>query len=90
MSANFLSFLFDEGKELHWLGVAEEKLAELGKVDSIGIIVTLFVLIILQANLPLPLEQKMTMFLAGVSGLMLYIIVDSLGSFFEAGRGCPS
>lgn len=78
----FLNFLFDEGKEVHWLGV-EEKLAELGKIDSIGIVVTLFVLIILQANLPLPLEQRMTMFLAGVSGLMLYIIVDSLGSFFE-------
>jgi hypothetical protein len=79
----FLNFLFDEGKELHWLGVIEEKLAQLGKVDSIGIIVTLFVLISLQAYLPLPAEQKMTMFLAGVSGLMLYIIVDSLGSFFE-------
>lgn len=79
----FLNFLFDEGKELHWLGVVEEKLAQLGKVDSIGIIVTLFVLISLQAYLPLPPDQKMTMFLAGVSGLMLYIIVDSLGSFFE-------
>ncbi|MFA5921806.1 MAG: DUF475 domain-containing protein [Methylococcaceae bacterium] len=79
----FLSFLFDEGKELHWLGAIEEKLAQLGKIDSIEIIVTLFVLIGLQSYLPLPIEQKMTMFLAGVSGLMLYVIVDSLGSFFE-------
>ena len=44
----FLSFLFDEGKELHWLGAIEEKLSQLGKVDSIEIIVTLFVLICLQ------------------------------------------
>ena len=80
----FLNFLFDQGKELHWLGVIEEKLAQLGKVDSIGIILTLFLLIILQVNLPLAPEQKMTMFLAGVSGLMLYIIVDSLSSFFES------
>ena len=79
----FLNFLFDEGKELHWLGIIEKKLAQLGKVESIGIIVTLFVLIGLQGYLPLPAEQKMSMFLAGVSGLMLYIIVDSLGSFFE-------
>lgn len=79
----FLGFLFNEGKELHWLGRVEEKLAELGKIDSIGIIVTLFVLTILQANLPLPLEQRMTMFLAGIAGLMLYIIVDSLSGFFE-------
>ncbi|MEQ1531567.1 MAG: DUF475 domain-containing protein [Methylococcales bacterium] len=79
----FLSFLFDEGKEIHWLGGIEEKLAELGKIDSIEIIVTLFVLIGLQSYVPLPIDQKMSMFLAGVSGLMLYIIVNSLGSFFE-------
>ena len=34
----FLNFLFDEGKELHWLGIIEEKLAQLGKIDSISII----------------------------------------------------
>ncbi|MDD5581309.1 MAG: DUF475 domain-containing protein [Methylobacter sp.] len=79
----FLSFLFDEGKELHWLGVIEEKLSQLGKIDSIEIIVTLSVLIGLQSYLPLPSEQNMTMLLAGVSGLILYVIVDSLGSFFE-------
>ena len=79
----FLNFLFDEGKELHWLGVIEEKLAQLGKIDSISIIFALFVLIGLEMYLPLPIVQKLTMFLSGVSGLMLYIIVDSLGSFFE-------
>lgn len=78
----FLSFLLDEGKELHWLGVVEEKLAQLGKIDSIGIILTLMVLMGLQMYLPLAPEQKMTMFLAGVGGLMLYVIVDSLGGFF--------
>ena len=33
----FLSFLFDEGKELHWLGKIEEFLSKLGKLDSVGI-----------------------------------------------------
>lgn len=79
----FLSFLFDEGKELHWLGIIEQKLAQLGKADSIGIIVTLLVLIGLYKYLPIDDDQKATMFLAGVGGLMLYIIVDSFGSFFE-------
>lgn len=79
----FLSFLFDEGKELHWLGVIEEKLGQLGKIESIEIIITLFVLMGLQKFLPLLPDQKMTLLLAGVAGLMLYVIVDSLGSFFE-------
>jgi hypothetical protein len=79
----FLSFLFDEGKELHWLGVIEEKLAKLGKIDSIGIIVTLFVLMGLLKYMPLAEDQKLTMLLSGVGGLVLYVIVDSLGAFFE-------
>ena len=31
----FLNFLFDDEKELHWLGWIEEKLGALGKVSSI-------------------------------------------------------
>lgn len=79
----FLSFLFDEGKELHWLGIIEEKLAQMGKIDSIGIILTIVVLMGLQKYLPLLPDQKMTMLLSGMGGLVLYVVVDSLGSFFE-------
>ena len=78
----FLSFLLDEGKDLHWLGKVEEALAKLGKVDSISIIITLLVLIGLQHYLPINPEQKATVLLSGISGLVLYVIVDSLGSFF--------
>lgn len=79
----FLSFLFDEGKEIHWIKILEEKLAQLHKVDSISIIITLFVLLGLYKYLPVSSSEKQTMFLAGVSGLMLYVVVDSLGNFFE-------
>ena len=79
----FLSFLFDEGKELHWLGVVESKLASLGKIDSIGIIVALIFLMTLQQFLPLSPTDRATVLSSGVAGLILYVIVDSLGSFFE-------
>ena len=79
----FLSFLFDESRKLHWLGKIEEKLAKLGKIDSIAIIVSLLVLIGLREYLPIEEAQRSTMFLAGVGGVVLYVIVDSLGSFFE-------
>jgi len=79
----FLSFLFDESRKLHWLGRIEEKLAKLGKVDSIAIIVSLVVLMGLREYLPIDEAQKSTMFLAGVGGVVLYVIVDSLSSFFE-------
>lgn len=79
----FLSFLFDEGKDVHWLGKIEETLAKLGKIDSIGIIIALLTLISLQNYLPITPEEKSTVLLSGISGLVLYVLVDSLGSFFE-------
>jgi hypothetical protein len=80
----FLSFLLDEGKDLHWLGKIEESLSKLGKIDSIGIIITLILLIGLQHYLPISVQEKSTLLLGGVAGLVLYVIVDSLGSFFES------
>ncbi len=79
----FLGFLLDDSKKMHWLGPIEEKLGRLGKIESIQIIIALFVLLGLQYYLPLPPEEKMTLLLAGVSGLILYVIVDSLGNLFE-------
>jgi uncharacterized protein len=80
----FLGFLLDDAKEIHWLGVIEEKLGRLGKIDSIQIVIALIVLLLLQHYLPIPAEQKFTLLMSGVSGLVLYVIVDSLGSLFES------
>jgi hypothetical protein len=80
----FLSFLLDEGKELHWLGKVEESLSKLGKIDSIGIIITLILLMALQHYLPISEQEKSTLLLGGVAGLVLYVIVNSLGDFFES------
>lgn len=82
----FLSFIFDEGKENHWLGTIERKLATLGKIDSIGIIVSLIGLMIIQHVLPVSSNEKATVLSSGIAGLILYVVVDSLGSFFESGE----
>jgi len=79
----FLGFLLDDSREMHWLGPVEEKLGRLGKIESIQIVIALLVLLALQHYLPLPAEEKMTLLIAGVSGLVLYVVVDSLGSLFE-------
>lgn len=79
----FLSFLFDEGKELHWLGKIEELFAKLGKLDSVGIVVALGVLLLSQAFLPLDAAQRLSIMVAGAGGIALYVAVDSLGGFFE-------
>lgn len=77
----FLNFLFDEGKELHWLGYVEEKLAGLGKLDMITVLVAISVLLGAQAFLPE--ADRLTAMLAGAGGILLYVAVDTLSSFFE-------
>ena len=83
----FFSFLFDEGKELHWLGKMEEQLSKLGKLDSIGVMIALLILFVLQYLFHLDAMARLTMLVAGVGGIILYIAVSSIDSFFESEEG---
>lgn len=77
----FFSFIFDEGKELHWLGKIEEKMASFGKLESIEIILALGLLLATQHWLPEAI--RLEAIVSGVSGLILFVIVDSLSTLFE-------
>ena len=79
----FFSFLFDEGKELHWLGQIEEKLSQLGKLDSISIMLALSVLFAFYQWLPIEAGARGSFLIAGVSGIILFIAVSSLDKLFE-------
>ena len=85
----FFSFLFDEGKELHWvkLGKIEEKLAGLGKLDSIGVMLSLIVLFVIQQWLPISPDHRISFVVAGIGGVILFIAVSSLDSLFEVEEG---
>lgn len=77
----FFGFIFDEGKELHWLGRIEEKLASFGKLESIEMILALGLLLVIQHWLA-P-EIRLNVMVAGISGVMLFVVVDSLSALFE-------
>ena len=77
----FFSFLFDDAKELHWLGKLEEKIASFGKLESIEIILALSLL--LGSQYALPQEVRLEALTAGVFGVILFVIVDSLSNLFE-------
>lgn len=80
----FLSFLFDEGRELHWLGVIEERLASLGKLDSIAVMTALIILFCMQMWLPLDQPTRLKVLVAGLGGVILFVAVSSLDTFFES------
>jgi hypothetical protein len=77
----FFSFIFDESRELHWLGYLEKKMASFGKLESIEIILALGLLLITQNWLPDAI--RLDAVVASISGVILYVIVDSLATLFE-------
>jgi uncharacterized protein len=79
----FLYFMMDATKELHWLGSIEERLSRLGKLDAVEVMVALIILFLLEAFLPLEPAQSLSMLVAGIGGIILYIAVSSLDSLFE-------
>ena len=61
----FMSFIFNEFKELHWLGKIEAKLAKLGKMESVEVVMALCVLLLLESVLP-P-EEALEALTAGIA-----------------------
>lgn len=79
----FLSYMLDEAKDVHWIETIESKLAKLGKLDMVEAMLALVVLFLLQRYLPIDDATRLTVLGAGVAGVILYIAVSSLDSFFE-------
>ncbi|HXH54152.1 MAG TPA: DUF475 domain-containing protein [Gammaproteobacteria bacterium] len=72
----FLSFLFDQKRNIHWLGRLERKLNACGKIETLHIILSLVVLIIIQGCLPE--REKLGAIIAGCVGIILFMILHSL------------
>ncbi len=72
----FLSFLFDQKRDIHWLGVLERKLNAIGRRGSLEIILALLVLLGIQAWLPD--SEQLSMIIAGSVGIILFVILNSL------------
>lgn len=77
----FFSFIFNDEKELHWLGYIEEKLSDFGKLESIEVILSLGLLLVI--NHWLPEAERLDVLMAGVGGVMLYVVVGSMAALFE-------
>ncbi|MFE9764584.1 DUF475 domain-containing protein [Streptomyces sp. NPDC005808] len=85
----FLDFIFED-RDIKWLGWIERPLAKLGKVDMLSVCIALIVLLVSalyfapQAHLHAGHADKAeTVLLSGVGGLITYLIVGGLSSFFE-------
>jgi len=78
----FLNFLLDEGKEVHWIGWIEEKLAGLGKINAVAVFFALLILIGSMAMVPE--EKHYAVLVAGLWGIATYLGVDVISNFLES------
>jgi hypothetical protein len=77
----FLSFVFDKAKKIHWIKVVEEKLTKIGKLEGIEIIIALSALYFVQNFLEN--SVKIEVLLAGIAGLITYLLIDGLVKLLE-------
>ncbi len=79
----FLDFVFDEEREILWLTPVERRLAKIGKLDQLSVVVAVggifFMSVLTDA------VKSKTVLIAGLLGLGAYLVVNALDSLFEAG-----
>jgi hypothetical protein len=78
----FLDFVLDPEREVLWLRPLEVPLQKIGKLDQLSVVVSLGA-IYLMSELA-PHDKRATVLVAGISGLVSYLIVNGLDGLFEA------
>lgn len=77
----FLEFAFDVKRDTHWLGAFERHMASAGRLKSIEILVALASITF--TAMSMEPELRFDVMLAGVSGVMLFVVISSLDDLFR-------
>lgn len=77
----FLSYFLHEEKEVHWIGFIEKPLLKLNNIKYVDVVFALLSLMILQHFIPE--NQKVAVIMAGFTGIILYLVVDSISNLLE-------
>lgn len=77
----FLSYFFNKEKEVHWIKDLEKKLQYFGSIKGAETIIALLALFAVQIHVN-P-EQKLFVVLSGISGIIIYLLVDGITYWLE-------
>ena len=80
-----MGFFLDEEKDTHWLGWVERRLKALGGLRAAELALPLILLAALAHGLPF--EQAARFLIAGLTGLIAFTLMESLGSWLESRQG---
>ncbi|MFI6348801.1 DUF475 domain-containing protein [Streptomyces sp. NPDC050560] len=86
----FLDFIFEE-RDIQWLRWIERPLSKLGKVDMLSVCIAMVVLLVSSFTVAASAHQHgghhadkgQTVLIAGIAGLITYLVVGGLSGFFE-------
>lgn len=78
----FLNFILVD-RSVTWLSWVERPLARLGKLDQLSVVVAASLLVVIGEFL-VPDDSRATVLIAGLLGMIVYIVVDGLSSLFHA------
>lgn len=77
----FLSYFCHEEKDLHWIEKIEVPLQKLHMVKSTEVLVTLVLVTVVRFLVPESIQNPV--FFAGVSGVILYLLIDGISNALE-------
>ncbi|MEW5821015.1 MAG: DUF475 domain-containing protein [Cyanobacteriota bacterium] len=77
----FLNFMIDKEKDMHWINIVEIQLSKLARLKYLPTLIALVSIIILHYILPETEKDSVT--IAGISGLILYILINALSNWLE-------
>lgn len=78
----FLHYFLNEKKEVHWIKCIEQPLCHTGHIEGIETIITLLAIMFVQPHVNE--EHRLQVVLAGLSGIVLYLLIDGISKFLEA------
>lgn len=78
-----LAFFLDATKDTHWLGPIEGLLAKAGQIEAVNAAITLSVVV--SIGLALAPALQLEFIVAGVAGIVLFVMVKGLGTIMGGG-----
>lgn len=78
-----LTFLLDAGKQVHWLTPLESRLARLGRINGMAVLLALGALLASRSLLP-TVDQPAAL-IAGVWGVVVFLLVRGVADLCEGG-----
>lgn len=77
----FLNYFFNHEKDVHWISFIEKPLAHLDHIRGIEVVICLLIVLFLQNFMPD--KQQLPVMIAGISGIVTYLIIDGVSHFLE-------